>query len=318
MTSAPLCEGITTSPPGAPVMHKCPGQILLGVTEAPSEQDLAGGLSGSGATGLTAFAAEVGHPVAIAADYQGWPYQGGFNLAQAEAAAGSGAIEEINWEPWDYAQGLNQPAYSDRAIAAGAYDNYLASWAAGAKAYGKPIFVRFAAEMNGDWDSWAVGVNGNTSADYVAMWRHVYTFVRDQGALNVSWVWSPNVSFPGSTPLADVYPGNDYVDVVALDGYNWGTATPGTQWQSYETIFGPDLQTLAALALGKPVWIAETASVEQGGDKAAWVTEMVKGVLSAPQVVGFAWFDIKQGPADWTIGSSPSALAAFRAALSGH
>ena len=222
------------------MMHKCTSKILLGVSQPPSSQDAGAGLTGSGTSGLTEFETEVGHPVAIAADYQGWAYESGFNLAQAEAAASAGAIEAIDWEPWNYADGVNQPAYSDLAIADGAYDSFLAQWAAGAKAYGKPIFVRFAAEMNGDWDPWDVGVNGNTGAGYVAMWRHVYTFVRTQGALNVSWIWSPNVSFPGSTPLSDVYPGNNYVDVVGLDGYNWGTAKSGTQWETFDQIFGPE------------------------------------------------------------------------------
>jgi beta-mannanase len=316
--ATPSCQGITTSPTGAPVLHKCASRIILGVSQPPSPQDEAVGLTGSGADGLTEFATEVGHPVAIAADYQGWDYETGFNLAQAEAAADAGAIEEIDWEPWNYAKGVDQPAYSDLAIAHGTYDGFLAKWAAGAKAYGKPIFVRFAAEMNGSWDSWAVGVNGNTSADYIAMWRHVYTFVRAQGALNVSWIWSPNVSFPGSTPLPDVYPGNNYVDVVALDGYNWGTAQSGTQWETFDQIFSPDLATLSTLAPSKPVWISEIASAEQGGDKSAWVTNLVDEVLALPQVVGFAWFNFDQPPTDWAVDSSSSSLSAFQSALSGH
>lgn len=312
------CEGITETPQGAPVMGKCPAKVLLGVTEAPSAQDQALGLTGSGTAGIEAFASELQHPVAVAADYQGWAYESGFNTAQAEADAAAGAVEEVSWEPWDYAKGVDQPAYSDQAIADGAYDSFLASWAAGAKSYGGPIFVRLAAEMNGNWDSWSVGVNGNTSADYVAMWRHVVSFVRAQGALNVSWVWSPNVSYPGSTPLADVYPGDDYVDVVALDGYNWGTAQAGTSWEPFSQIFGPDLATLSTLAPGKPVWVAETACAEQGGDKAAWEADLVQQVLAQPQVVGFAWFDIAQGAEDWPVASSPASLAGLQSALAGH
>jgi len=312
------CQGITINGSGAPAMHKCPSKILFGVTAPPSPQDIAYGLTGAGTNALVDIASQTGHPVAIAADYQGWAYEPGFNLAQAQAAANAGAVEEINWEPWDYAQGVNQPTYSDRAIANGAYDGFLARWAAGAKAYGEPLFVRFAAEMNGNWDSWAVGVNGNTAADYVAMWRHVYSYVRAQGALNVSWVWSPNVSFPGSAPLSEVFPGNDYVDVVALDGYNRGTALSGTQWQSFTQIFGADLSTLSTLAPTKPIWLAEVGSAEQGGNKAAWVTNLVTQVLSQPQVVGFAWFNFDQPPIDWSMSSSAPSLSAFQAALSGH
>lgn len=296
-------------------MHKCPSRVLLGVTQPPSAHDEASGLTGAGTNGLLTFDAEVGRAVSVAADYQGWAYETGFNAAQATADATAGAVEEISWEPWNYAAGIDQPAYSDRSIASGAYDSFLSKWAAGAKAYGKPLFVRLAPEMNGNWDSWSVGVNGNTANSYVAMWRHVYDVVRAAGAFNVSWVWSPNVSFPGSTPLAEVYPGNAYVDVVALDGYNWGTATAATHWQSFQQIFGADLSTLRRLAPTKPIWLAEVGSAEQGGNKATWVKDLVNQVISAPQVAGFAWFNFNQPPTDWSVTSNPASLLSFREAL---
>ncbi len=54
------------------------------------------------------------------------------------------------------------------------------------------------------------------------------------GASNVSWVWNPNVSYTGSTPLGGLYPGDGYVDWVALDSYNWGTTVSWHGWQRSE------------------------------------------------------------------------------------
>jgi beta-mannanase len=47
--------------------------------------------------------------------------------------------------------------------------------------------------MNGTWSPWAVGVNGNTAAHYVAAWRHVHRIFTKVGATNATWVWCPNV-----------------------------------------------------------------------------------------------------------------------------
>ena len=40
------------------------------------------------------------------------------------------------------------------AVASGRYDAYLRSYANAVRAYGHPIVIGFAAEMNGDWDPW--------------------------------------------------------------------------------------------------------------------------------------------------------------------
>ena len=73
--------------------------------------------------------------------------------------------------------------------------------------------------MNGNWNSWGTRP-GNSSADYVAMWRHVVSIFRAAGASNVRWVWSPNIYASRSTttrPFAAYYPGNAWVDDVGLD-----------------------------------------------------------------------------------------------------
>lgn len=101
------------------------------------------------------------------------------------------------------------------AVAAGAHDAHVRSWAAGLRDLGLPALLRLDHEMNGSWYAWSPGVGGNTAADYVAMWRHVRAVFRAEGAEDVGWVWSPNVVYPGSSPLLDCYPGDDAVDWIA-------------------------------------------------------------------------------------------------------
>ena len=76
--------------------------------------------------------------------------------------------------------------------------------------------------MNGTWESYSPGRNGNTASDFIAMWRHFHNIVRDAGARNVTWVWCPT-SIRGRqvhVRTVSVYPGDSYVDWTCLDGYN--------------------------------------------------------------------------------------------------
>ena len=306
------CQPLSTTAGGAPRLRRCGTRLLLGVTEPGTD-----GTPQSTAA-LRGVASRTGHALAIAADYQGWAYETGFDVARAQAARAAGAVEEISWEPWDYQAGVDQPAYRLRAIADGQYDTFVRTWAAGAHAYGGPILLRFAAEMNGYWTSWSVGQNGNTAQDFVDAWRHVHDVIRAAGATNVAFDWNPNVSVSTSPPLASIYPGDAYVDVVALDGYNFGTAVTGSAgWQSFAAVFARDLARLARIAPTKPVLVGETASAEAGGSKSAWIRDMVKQLLRRPQIVGFNWFDFNK-ETDWRIASTPASARAMRAALRGH
>ena len=125
--------------------------------------------------------------------------------------------------------------------------------------------------MNLSDNTWGPGVNGNTPEEFVAAWRHVVSVFRAVGATNVLWVWSPNVDCGGQCPFDAFYPGDAWVDWVALDGYNYGPVDD-VPWMSMAQIFGPSYDDLTALTT-KPLMIAETASTEEGGDKAAWITE---------------------------------------------
>lgn len=263
---------------------------------------------------LDQYTSQAGKAPAIVMWYHDWVH-GGFYRAGMDQIAARGAVPMVTWEPQDYTQGINQPAFALSTIAAGAHDTYIRQYARDAAAWGQPFYLRFGHEMNGDWYPWAAGVNGNTAADYVAAWRHIYTIFQQEGATNVQWVWSPNYDYPGLTPLASLYPGDAYVNWVALDGYNRGTALPGAGWQSMASIFGPSYATLTALT-SKPMMIAETGSAEAGGDKAAWITQSFLNDIPTrfPRVRAVLWFNENAPDAtDWRIDTSPRSLAAYRA-----
>lgn len=235
-------------------------------------------------------------------------------ITALNSVAARGATILITWEPWRWGAGVTQPAYTNARVAAGDFDPYLRQWGAALAAWGKPVFLRFGHEMNGDWYPWSEGVNSNTAGSYVAAWTHVRDVVRAQGATNVLWVWSPNVPYTGSTTLAGLCPGSAAVDVVALDGYNWGTTQPWSSWVAPGELFGDGLAQLRTLAPGKPILIAETASAEAGGSKAEWNASLISYLSAQADVIGFVWFHHDK-EVDWRVDSSPASATALAAAL---
>lgn len=169
--------------------------------------------------------------------------------------------------------------------------------------------------MNGAWYPWAEAVNGNTPGSYVEAWRRVHTLFREEGAVNVSWIWSPLVRSLGSLPLSNFYPGDDYVDWVGLDGYNGGTALEWGGWISFEKLFGASLSELQTFTK-KPIAICEMGSAEQGGDKGEWIRQFFDALKRHPEIESFTWFNFNKGT-DWRITSSPSAARSFAEGIGG-
>ncbi len=237
-------------------------------------------------------------------------------LADLDAVAARGATPVLTWEPWDW----SAPAggrVTLRDIAAGDHDAYVRGWADALRHWGRPVHLRFAHEQNGDWYPWAVGVGGTTAADHVAAWRHLHQVFEEAGAGNVEFVWNPNVRYPGSTPLSDTWPGARYVDRVAVDGYNWGSSPGGSGWQEPDELFDGTLDELRELAPGTPITVAEVGCAEAGGDKAAWIRELVAHLDRQSDVTAFVWFEHDK-EADWRFSSSPAATEAMRGALAGR
>lgn len=265
-------------------------------------------------------AGELDHVAAVAGEapsvllfYRGFGSEP--DVTELDAVAARGATPLVTWEPYDWRSGVDQPQYALARLRDGSFDPYLRRWADALRSWRRPVLLRFAHEMNGDWYPWCEGVNGNRPGDYVATWRHIHQVFQAAGATNVQWVWSPNATYTGSTGLARLYPGAGYVDWVALDGYNWGSSRPGHRWQSPGQVFDATLAEVAALAPGKPVMIAETASTEVGGDKAAWVGQLFDWLARQRQLSAFVWFDHDK-ETDWRIDSSSAASTAFEAGLS--
>jgi beta-mannanase len=268
---------------------------------------------GAHAPDMNAFTADAGKPVAIWHKYIAWGSSwNSFPASTMTSIRNSGSIPLISWEPWAY--NITDANYQLADIINGNYDAYIAAWAENAKAWGYPFFLRFAHEMNGKtWYPWQEGLNGNSSGQYVQAWRHVVDIFRAAGANNVNWVWCPNIKFTGSTSMASLYPGDDYVDWLALDGYNG--ISLNSSWKAFPQVFDPSLADLNQLSPDKNIMIAEMSCSESGGSKAAWITDALGTQIPArSKIKAFVWFNGIDAY-DYTIESSPAATAAFSAAI---
>jgi hypothetical protein len=155
------------------------------------------------------------------------------------------------------------------------------------------------------------------------MWRHVHDIFTAEHATNVTWVWSVNTEYAGSSDLAGLYPGDSYVDWAAMDGYNWGTnpAKPDS-WKSFSQVFTQTYNRLGQVASAKPVMLSEFASTEFGGSKSGWITDALTTQLpqNFSRIKAIVWFNMNayegSGRMDWIIESSSSSQAAFSAGIS--
>jgi hypothetical protein len=162
--------------------------------------------------------------------------------------------------------------------------------------------MRFDHEMNGNWYPWSEQRNGNHAGDFVKAWQHVVNIFRSVGANNVTWVWCVNGVYSASTPLAALYPGDNYVDWTAMDAYNRASAP--SSWLSFNQIFGDNpwshmntYTQVLAVASSKPMMIAETATNTIGGDPGAWIVDALQTQIpkNFPKVKALVWFNWNGG-----------------------
>jgi hypothetical protein len=198
-------------------------------------------------------------------------------------------------------------------IAAGAQDNYLKAWADALAAWNNPFLLRLFPEMNGTWESYTPGTRGQTAAQFLAAWKHVYNLFRAEGATQVMFVWNPTKYYNGQPyPYSALWPGTNYVNWIALDGYNWADRGHGTGWPYYVFRYSLALVHQIPGTSAKPFLIAEMGCAPYAY-KPQWITRMYSDLQSLGALAA-VYFDENPNP-NWRLDSSASALSAARAAV---
>lgn len=214
------------------------------------------------------------------------------------------------WEALDYERDyFAQPEFSFDAVLSGALDDYFKNFALDAKAYGAPVILIPYSEFNGNWFPWSGTVGNNTPEKYIAAYRYVRKFFYD--VPNVRFGWVPNNRTDPDIPsnaIERYYPGGDVVDVVGVDGFNFG----GNEAQTFDALFADTLGRLREY--DKPIYIFSMGTASSPG-KPAWITEALSRELyKYPDVKGWLWFNAKK-ERDWRVTENPESLEAFRNVL---
>jgi mannan endo-1,4-beta-mannosidase len=305
--STPATASLVASTPTAsapPVVFPPDDKVFLGISVPETSPDMAD---------IDRFTAKTNYTPRVVLFTRAWANDR-FDAEPFNRVAARGALPMLSWEPWDYRLQLTkdareagyQPAYRLSSITSGEFDAYISSYARGIKSLGYPVAIRFGHEMNGFWYPWCEQTNGNRTGDYVEAYRHVHDLFTEAGADNAIWVWSPNVTYAGSSPLSALYPGDTYVDWLGLSGY-YGINSPA--YVSFENTFNRSTAELRALAR-KPIVLTEIGATDAAGRKAEWVSDMFRALTRQPDIIGVIWFEVAK-ETDWRISSSAAASTAF-------
>jgi hypothetical protein len=155
----------------------------------------------------------------------------------------------------------------------------MVRWADAIKAYGVPLYLSFNHEPET-----SVSHPSGAPAEYVLAWRAFVDLFRDRGVDNAHFAWTTavrNYSAPQSSAkyAPRFYPGDDWVDFLAIDAYNMYCLTKnGTfsrPWRSLEELLAPFM----LFAAGHPdpgLLVAEFGTPEDPANpqrKADWILQ---------------------------------------------
>ncbi|MDV2993463.1 MAG: Endoglucanase H [Chroococcidiopsis sp. SAG 2025] len=225
-------------------------------------------------------------------------------------------VPSITWEPFS-CNASATPSDIEVKIANGDLDSYINRWADRMKTFlsgadgiyntqdDRRAYIRLAHEMNGNWYPWSAA-QGTRPTDYVRMWRHVKSLFFNKGMhrTHLQWIWCVNATDVGNYKAESFYPGNNYVDWVGIDGYNWGQTQAWSQWQDPAQVFGNMLHRLHRIT-SKPVAIGEMATTttttagNQIAAKSQWITKIFKYTHSH-NIKAIAWFN-QDKETDWAV-----------------
>lgn len=294
LTGLILCGVVSGLPTGFCLPES--GSFVLGVFAPPSSMANEEEIS---TAAIEAYEKAAGREVSIAVLSDEWMLDRKFPTDNALAIRTEGKVPYVRlMMRSSLTLYEKEPHYALRNIAGGKFDTDLRLWAREAKSFGSPVFVEFGTEVNQWQYPWNGYWNGNEKGPelFIEAYKRVVSVMRDEGASNIIWVFHFNAeSLPDeewNQPLS-YYPGEDYVDVVAISFF--GTRKPfetgkGTFEENMNRVYDQSVRDI----IKKPIFLILGTDVNNRFfDPSVWIQEaiMTTGSERWPGVSGLIWWN---------------------------
>jgi len=141
-----------------------------------------------------------------------------------------------------------------------------------------PVVFRPFHEMNGNWFWWGEG--NCTPEEYKELWRETFYLLKQNGVTNLLYAYAPNI-MQSSEEFDLYYPGDDFVDILGVDIYNYGGR------EAFINNIQKNLAILKEKAIqkNKPFALTETGNVNSGSEPNWWTKSLYPGIENS----GAAW-----------------------------
>lgn len=233
------------------------------------------------------------------------PHQPAWDLQWANWVLDSGRIPMITWRVGPEVAPTSGDNAAQRVVN-GDFDTQIRARAAQAKMIEGPFFSRLFHEMDG-----STGQQYDLTPDlFDAYWRRIRAIFKEEGVRNAAWVWNVAALQPGEE---DWYPGDDVVDWIAADPFQWvgehpdpskergdcRTNTPSpiserlgeTFWQFSDD--HPD----------KPIMLGEWGSGTRTGSSARvdYINSLSDAIDANPRLKAVVYFHSSSGGCGWRL-----------------
>jgi len=156
-----------------------------------------------------------------------------------------------------------------------------------------PIIFRPWHEFDGSWFWW--GARHCTPEEFKALYRFTVTYLRDElGVRNFIYAFSPDCKALTIEQYLERYPGDEYVDIIAMDNYNdfrFGKENPPRAHLKFKMISDYAAQT------GKVAAITETG--QRNVENHNWFTESLQSSIEGVNLAYVAMW--RNGPTNYYI-----------------
>ncbi len=143
-----------------------------------------------------------------------------------------------------------------------------------------PLIFRPWHENNGSWFWW--GRDLCTAGEFLALWNMTQDFILRRLPDSIVWSFSPNLQGDWTEETwLERYPGDDRVDLLGIDAYQWGSE------EDYVSQLSADLEIVDRIASEHGKLFALTECGYQNSPDPTWWTRVFRPVIEPYPVVYF-------------------------------